>query len=124
MPRFIRLWLPVAAWAGVLYLASGRSSLPSPGGGWDKIQHVAAYAVLGVLSLRAFHGGLSRLRAGAVLGAALFTVGYGALDEFHQSFVPGRHPSLGDLAADGAGAVVAVLLVAVWRGRRPGRPQT
>ncbi len=31
---------------------------------------------------------------------------YGALDEWHQSFVPGRDPALGDVVADGLGVLV------------------
>lgn len=42
--------------------------------------------------------------------ALLFTVLYALSDEFHQSFVPGRHPSLVDaLVIDAAGAALALL---------------
>ena len=36
---------------------------------------------------------------------------YGASDEWHQRFVPGRSPSLGDWAADVAGVVLGYGLV-------------
>jgi hypothetical protein len=45
-------------------------------------------------------------------------VSFGVADEFHQSFVPRRHPSAGDVAADGAGSAAGLALaVAVARAR-------
>ncbi len=42
---------------------------------------------------------------------------YALADEFHQSFVPGRHPSLVDaLVIDAAGAALALFLA--WRVRK------
>jgi VanZ family protein len=76
----------------------------------DKVAHAAAYAALGVLCLRACHGGLQRLRPGATLLALGLTLGYGALDEWHQSFVPRRRASAGDWLADAAGAALALPL--------------
>jgi len=35
---------------------------------------------------------------------------YGLLDEYHQSFVPGREPSVADWIADVAGAAAAVMV--------------
>ena len=39
---------------------------------------------------------------------------YGATDEWHQSFVPGRETELGDWVADATGAAVALLLYRRW----------
>ena len=36
---------------------------------------------------------------------------YSATDEFHQSFVPGRHPAVTDVMIDAAGAAVMLFLV-------------
>jgi VanZ family protein len=47
------------------------------------------------------------------------TVLYAASDEFHQTFVPGRHGWYGDLVVDATGALLAAL--ALWRVRRPAR---
>jgi VanZ family protein len=55
----------------------------------------------------------------ALLLALLLSVSYGALDEFHQRFVPTRTADPRDLAADGVGAGLAVAGVAWWRRRRP-----
>jgi VanZ family protein len=51
--------------------------------------------------------------------ALLFAVIYAAFDEFHQSFVPGRHPSWVDvLGFDGGGAAIALGLAYLWREKR------
>ena len=53
--------------------------------------------------------------------AVVFSVGYGVMDELHQSMVPGRTASLSDVVVDAVGAVAAVAAVQVllfWFGRR------
>ena len=45
----------------------------------------------------------------------LLAVLYAATDEFHQSFTPGRHPSLVDiLFFDGGGAAAGLGALAAW----------
>jgi VanZ family protein len=48
-----------------------------------------------------------------VLQASLLVMGYGGLDEYHQSFVPGRTPVILDLAADTGGGLLSALLVMI-----------
>lgn len=49
----------------------------------------------------------------------LLTLIYAITDEFHQSFVPGRHPSWVDaLVVDGSGAALMVFAVSSLRKRR------
>lgn len=70
----------------------------------DKLAHVAFFALVGLLAARACvdgHGWRVRKTAAAVLLGAL---AWGVLDEFHQSFTPGRAVEAGDVAADVAGA--------------------
>jgi VanZ family protein len=42
---------------------------------------------------------------------------YGLSDEFHQAFVPGRHPDPLDIVTDIAGAAAALLALRLLRGR-------
>jgi VanZ family protein len=109
----VRLWLPVAAWAAVIF---GLSSVPDLGtglGGWDlvlrKIAHAAEYAVLGALLVRATG------RTG--LAFALGTL-YAVSDELHQSFVPGRLGSPIDVAIDAVGVAAGIALWQSVRARR------
>jgi VanZ family protein len=94
--------------AGVIFYASSRSLVGAPGGIKvnDKLAHFCAYGLLASLVLRAFGGGGWR---GAV-AAVLIASAYGASDEWHQSFVPGRNSELADWVADTAGAALAVAL--------------
>jgi VanZ family protein len=79
---------------------------------WDKVAHVLAYALLGLLCLRATHDGLTLLRARPTLLALALSVGYGLFDELHQMQVPGRVASVADWLADAIGSGVAVALYA------------
>jgi len=67
--------------------------------------HMAAYAVLALLNLRAFR--LSGAKRPA-LCAFLLAAAYACTDEFHQGFVAGRGPSIADAAIDAAGAAAAL----------------
>lgn len=66
-----------------------------PGG--DKIAHGIAYALLGFLLTR----GLGNRGWGIAVA-----ITYGMLDEFHQSFVPGRDAGAADWIADSVGAIL------------------
>ena len=46
--------------------------------------------------------------------ALLFTLGYGFLDEWHQTFVPGRFGTLTDVGFDVMGAVIGLLIYRFW----------
>jgi len=79
----------------------------------DKLVHLVLFAVQAVLGRRWARA--AGLRA-PDLWALAATVAYGALTELLQLYVPGRDGDLFDLAADGTGAVLAVVL-ARWRER-------
>ena len=77
----------------------------------DKVFHAGIYGLLGLLfyfSLR--ESGIYRY---LFLLSVVLAVGYGVTDEFHQSFVPGRFASAGDLLADLAGALLGVFAARV-----------
>lgn len=98
------------------------SSIPKPDGdpgigSWDKLAHLSAYAVLGFLLARTLFPDGIRFRIQIAAVTALATL-YGVSDEFHQSFVPGRESSIGDLAADAGGALLAACLLYWLRTRR------
>ncbi len=118
-----RAWpyaLLALAWAGVLFWESSRANpfpfLPQGLLSQDKLLHAGAYAVLGALvaaALRARGAAPGRAVALAVLVAAA----YGATDEWHQSYVPGRDADPLDWAADGVGALAGAAAALVLRGR-------
>lgn len=70
--------------------------------------HMAEYAVLALLNLRALRiCGAKR----PALFALILAAAYAATDEFHQGFVAGRGPSPADVAIDAAGAAAALLAI-------------
>jgi VanZ family protein len=110
---FARLWLPVLAWAALIFALSSVPDLGTGLGGWDlvlrKLAHAAEYAVLGALLMRAAgRGGLA-----FALGAL-----YAVSDETHQAFVPGRMGSAVDVAIDVLGVACGLVLWQTIRARR------
>jgi VanZ family protein len=102
--RTVSLWLPVIAWAAVIFALSSVPHLSSGLGTWDyvlrKCAHVTEYAILGALLMRA---------VGRELPAFLAAVAYAASDELHQHFVAGRHSSPVDVAIDAAGITLGLV---------------
>jgi VanZ family protein len=118
------LWLwapPIAEMAG-LFWASSRSDLATlPGHISDKVAHFGAFGLLGVLVLRAWAGGRwAGVNRRSVLFTAAVGAAYGAFDELHQLFTPGRSSSIGDWLADVLGTLTAILLAltGAWLARR------
>jgi len=105
---FARLWLPVVAWASLIFAFSSVPDLGTGLGGWDlvlrKLAHAAEFGVLGALLLRA----LDRVVAAFALGAL-----YAVSDELHQMVVPGRVGAPLDAAIDIVGVACGLLL---WQG--------
>lgn len=76
-----------------------------------KIGHFTEYAVLAFLARRAFVTSFQEFiqRHWFQLGLALVVI-YALLDEYHQSFVPSRTPSISDSAIDIAGGLTVLLI--------------
>ncbi|MGH7164032.1 MAG: VanZ family protein [Nitrospiraceae bacterium] len=105
-------WLPVAAYAGLIFYLSSQSHpeewLPSLVRELsDQALHLIEYGILGILCHRAFrHAAGAWATRYAVLLAVLASSGYGLTDEVHQAFVPLREASGGDVLMDVIGATV------------------
>lgn len=130
-PRVVLRLLPALLWQALIWLLSSRP-WPTAGGLlarlWlllpqalaellpaDKALHATFYAILALLWV---WGLPLRQRIGA---AWLLATAWGALDEWHQAYVPGRTADLWDLLADGVGAALALGVYAIVR-RRPTTP--
>jgi VanZ family protein len=126
-------WVPAVVWAVAIMAVS---SIPSPSigpplfPGCDKIAHFIEYFVLGAALrhwTRATASAASGLpssatasaRASATASQVVWAwagwIGFAALDEIHQRFIPGREMSFWDFAADVGGLVAGYL---VWQRAR------
>ncbi len=110
------VWGPVVLYLLLIFALSSIGSPPGlPARISDKTAHVILYSGLGVLLIRALAG--VRL-AGARLRQALLAVAigaaYGASDELHQFFVPGRSCDVFDWVSDLAGVVLGAGAVWAW----------
>jgi VanZ family protein len=104
---------------GVIVAFSAQPSLDSGLGLIDligrKLIHFAEYALLTFLWWRALATVTTPGRA--ALFAFLISSGYAATDEYHQTFVEGRHGSPIDWAIDSAGAAAVALKLRTVRVR-------
>ena len=79
-----------------------------------KCAHFVEYFILSLLVLRGIRAGRKETHIGWALVAIGVVAGYAALDEFHQSFVPGREAAVADVLLDTAGGVAAQLVAALF----------
>jgi VanZ family protein len=99
----------------IYYVSSMPSPPPIPGGASDLQLHALAYFGLTLVLIRAVaQAKWARVTTAALVLSFAISVGYGASDEWHQSFVPKRHADVRDLAADAVGAAIAGIAVKAW----------
>jgi VanZ family protein len=123
-PAWLTHELPLVACLALIWILSSQPSLPGPGERGSLIRdvfnygsHALIYGIVGVLTWRVL---LLRadvlpswLTAHPRVSAALFALAWGLLDEYHQSFIPGRTASPWDALTDLLGA-----LLGLWLGPR------
>jgi len=125
MKVFLQRYGLLIAWAGLLFGVSSIPDLQFPVRvfSWDdKIQHALAYAPLGWLFLRAIAWEKNFNRRALWL-VILIGALYGATDEMHQHFVPGRTADWTDWLADTIGVALGAWLFYRWRRQFTPRPQ-
>jgi VanZ family protein len=109
--RILFYFLPAVGYAALIFSLSS-SSLDieelRPVFDYDKLLHLVEYYILGYLLMRVFTTSpVPSLADKAILATILVGTVYGASDELHQYFVPGRDCSLMDFLLDAAGATLA-----------------
>jgi VanZ family protein len=107
-------WAPPIALMVLIFALSAQPDLSTGLGVWDligrKIVHMSEYALLCFLWWRALRS-VAADRA-ALAAALLASLAYAATDEFHQTFVHGRHGTPVDVGIDAVGMTVAAVLIA------------
>jgi VanZ family protein len=134
--RFLSRYLPLIAWLAFISFASSdsfsagnTSRIIGPLILWlfpntspetlavvhfitRKLAHFTEYAILGFLAARAFRmSPRTAIRSRWFLISLILVVTYALIDEYHQSFVPTRTPSIWDSLIDIAGGLTALLIV-------------
>ena len=106
---------PPLALMALIFFLSAQPDLSSGFGSWDlvlrKAAHMTEYGLLALLWWRA-------LRTRSPLPGALIAVAYASTDEWHQTFVAGRHGAVTDVLIDAAGVALAILAHRLIRRRR------
>lgn len=102
------LWPPSIM--ATLFFVSGQSHVAAPAVGvpLDKVAHFIVFGALATSIVRLPGLPESGWKAAGI--AWTIAAGFGALDEFRQSFTPGRAVEWADWVADASGAAVAVIL--------------
>jgi VanZ family protein len=145
MKSFLKYWLPLFIWLGVMFFGStdvmsaehtSRYIVPfllwlkpgmSPQILWTilvvarKCAHVIEYTVLALLLWRALRS-VPTLQAKSVMVFAAVLMGcavFAASDEFHQTFVKSRTPSVRDVLLDVIGALLGLLIGASFAQLHP-----
>lgn len=109
--QFVRYWLPVCIYAGLIFCLSSipQPQLPRVMPLPDYLLHFLEYLPFGFLLARAFKNTKKDCSVKkAILYGSVAVVIYALSDEFHQWFVPGRNASLLDIASDTFGALVGM----------------
>jgi VanZ family protein len=104
-------------WMGLIFYLSSLAQTETPKipslGNWQSlVGHLVLYGVCAALMEGSIWSWVSRFRLRWALAAAVAATVYGISDEFHQSFVPGRHATIEDVLANTIGAIVAA--VGLW----------
>ena len=111
-PAALSLWLPVLAWAGVIFYLSSIPYLRITEAWYDiilrKLAHLIVFGILARFLARAFTGSTFWSWKKIFTWSLILSVLYACSDEYHQSFVPGRGASVIDVAIDATGVWLAL----------------
>lgn len=111
--KFLRIFF-ILQWilaTGIIYYFSSQSKiefLPSKIWDYDKIIHFIVFLVYGFSSILLIIGLNSKMKLNkAILLSIAIGLAFGAFDEIHQSYTPGRDSNIYDFFADLVGILVS-----------------
>ena len=119
--KFIKFWLPVILWAGMIFYFSSipdlRSGLPDI---FDivlrKIAHAGEFGILAILLWRAILSPKQKPDkqppTNVIAIVTIIVILFAVSDEIHQGFVSGRVASATDVLIDSIGAILGL---AIWQ---------
>jgi VanZ family protein len=111
--HFWHYWFPILLYCLIIFFQSSYPALETAPDlpFMDKVLHFGGYALLGALFLRGLRHSKFKdhdrlIKIGSILLAGI----YGAIDEWHQHYVPYRSADLWDIFFDFAGGLFGVYL--------------
>ena len=112
--KVLLVYTPLVLYWLLLLTATSLPAYDMPKLGFnDKLYHLGAYTVLAFfINLTLIYQRKSKfLFEKSAIATIIISSVYGALDEIHQVYVPGRFAELLDWSADAIGACLGVLIV-------------
>jgi VanZ family protein len=121
--KFFKYHFPFYLWLVIIFLESSFPATVYPTieiWSADKIVHIGVYGLLAALCyISLIHQKkFPFFTKNALLFTILIVSIYGATDEFHQYFVPNRDCEFWDWLADFFGAVIMILLIKYYLGKK------
>lgn len=111
MTRILNILLLISFCSLIFWLSDQSSLRPlMPFRTQDKVIHMGAYFMMGLLAWRSFFPFVKNPIKNAIF-CFVFCALFGLSDEWHQFYVPGRHSDILDWYADMIGAAFAVLVL-------------
>lgn len=113
----LKYWLPVYIYLLLIFYFSSQLVIPASATLAERfyirpyIQHILIYAGLALTIYRATNYSRNNSNFLVVLSTTL----YGLTDEIHQHFVPGRTFELLDIGMDFLGAILALIIVGLYK---------
>lgn len=123
--KVVKYWLPVILWAVVIFSFSAKPTTRTSEIYWQdfivkKSAHVVEYVIFTVLFYRGLkNGGVEKKEAGVY--SVILAILYAVSDEIHQSFTPGREPTVRDVFFDTSGSFLAVYIIWKYLPKAPKR---
>lgn len=111
-------WIPALVTIGLIVFLSHQNRLPGAGLGLNPLLHLIEYAFLTLTLVWGRSAGLRRkIRTRQLVWLGILGTLFAVTDEIHQSFVPSRDASAGDLLADLAGITLVLAAYRLVRNR-------
>lgn len=123
MLKWLNRQIPPLVWSFLIFLGS---SLPAAQVSENsvvnlaahKLAHLLEYGVLYLLYYRSLVEDFWQGKKGLIFKALLFITLFGAMDEYHQSFVPGRQSRVADVLTDFLGGLLGFGLWLILKRRQ------
>ncbi len=120
----MKYWLPVVIWGAAIFILSGIPDLRTDLS-YDftlrKCAHIFEYFVLTALIFRAVKATWAISYKSTAFISAVGAFVYAISDEYHQTFVPGRHGAWQDIFIDAIGILALYLIIVFIQRKRKTR---